>query len=341
MATSISNAFTERFGLRVPVACAGMAFVTLSPDLPAAVCRAGAIGAIGNGIFPPEVTAALIQGLRAKSDGPFHVNLLTGFSNDDHISACIESGAPAVSFHWGHPPAAWVKRLHDADVSVWEQVGTAQAAREAIDVGVDVIIAQGLEAGGHNLGALPTFIAVPEIVAVAGSVPVLAAGGVVDGRGLAAVLSLGAQGAIVGTRLLATMESTVATEYKDRLLAATGGDTALTSLFGRDMPEFNPMRVLTNPIVRDWVGRENSAPDTPENEPIIGKMSMMGQEMPIHRFQTLVPVTGATGDFDQMPLLSGQGVGAIHDLPGAEEVIGRMADEAAAILGRLSESVKT
>ncbi len=340
MTVSIRTAFSDRFGLRVPVACAGMAFATLTPDLPAAVCSAGAAGAIGNGIFPPEVTANMIRALRRQcGDGVFHVNLLTGFCQRAHIDACIDAGAPAVSFHWGHPPAEWIKRLQAAGISVWEQLGSAVAAREAVKDGVDVIIAQGLEAGGHNLGTMPTFVAVPEIVAAAGAVPVLAAGGIVDGRGLAAALSLGAQGAIIGTRLLATKEATVASEYKQRLLDAAASDTVLTSLFGRDMPDFNPMRVLKNAIVEEWAEREDIAPSVPGREPIIGSMNIMGQEMPIHRFQTLVPVTGASGDFGQMPLLAGQGVGGISDLPGAKAVIERIAEEAAGILTRLGNCV--
>jgi len=340
MTVSIRTEFSEKFGLRIPVACAGMAFATLTPDLPAAVCGAGAAGAIANGIFPPEVTARLIRALRQEiGDGMFHLNLLTGFCTEEHIDACIDAGAPAVSFHWGHPPPEWIKRLHAAGISVWEQIGSEQAAREAVDAGVDVIIAQGLEAGGHNLGALPTFVAVREIVAAVGDVPVLAAGGVVDGQGLAAALALGAQGAIIGTRLLATKEATVANEYKQRLLQASSEDTVLTSLFGRNMPDFNPMRVLKNSIVEEWAGRENAAPSVPDREPIIGRMSIMGQEMPIHRFQTLVPVIGASGDFGEMPLLSGQGVGGISDLPGAREVLERIAGEAAAILSRLAKTV--
>jgi len=340
MSGSIDTAFTEMFALRIPVACAGMAFATLTPDLPAAVCSAGAAGAIANGIFPPEVTAAMIRALRDRAgECVFHINFLTPFCSEQHIEACIDAGAPAASFHWGHPPAEWIRRLKAAGVSVWEQVGGAAAARQAVSNGVDVIIAQGLEAGGHNLGTLPTFVAVPEIVAAVGDVPVLAAGGIVDGRGLAAVLALGAQGAVIGTRLAATREATVADEYKQRLVQASGDETVMTALFGRDMPGFNPMRVLKNDIVNEWAGREELAPSQPELEPVIGRMSIMGQEMPIHRFQTLVPVAGASGEFDQMPLLSGQGVGGISDLPGAAELLERIAAEAAEILRRLGKSV--
>jgi enoyl-[acyl-carrier protein] reductase II len=186
---------------------------------------------------------------------------------------------------------------------------------------------------------LPTFVGVREIVTAAGDVPVLAAGGVVDGHGLAAALSLGAQGAIIGTRLLATKEATVANEYKQQLVNAGSEDTLLTSLFGRDMPDFNPMRVLRNSIVEEWAGRENAAPSEPDSQPVVGRMSIMGQELPIHRFQTLVPVAGATGDFEEMPLLSGQGVGGISDLPGAQELLERIAREAADVLLRLAKAV--
>jgi NAD(P)H-dependent flavin oxidoreductase YrpB (nitropropane dioxygenase family) len=112
-----------------------------------------------------------------------------------------------VSFHWGHPPQEYVARLHDAGIKVWEQVGSVDAAKESVDSGIDLIIAQGSEAGGHNYGSLPTFVLVPSILEAIAPTSVLAAGGVATGRQLAAALVLGADGVSIGTRFVASQEA--------------------------------------------------------------------------------------------------------------------------------------
>ncbi|MFF5294387.1 NAD(P)H-dependent flavin oxidoreductase [Paractinoplanes globisporus] len=313
--------FTEAFGLSTPIAQAGMAFVGMTPDLAVAVSNAGALGSLGVGLLPPPAITQVIAGIRAATPGPFHVNFITIFTDDPRIDAVCEAAPAAVSFHWGHPPRAWIDRLHEAGCQVFEQVGSVDDAIRAAGDGIDVIVAQGIEAGGHNFATLPTFALVPLVVDAVGPAMVLAAGGIADGRGLAAALMLGADGAWVGTRLVATDESMAHEDYKDRLVAAHATDTVRTSLFGPETPEFNPMRVLRNRVV-------DATPTT--DRPVIGETTLGDQVVELRRYSNLVPMRGlTTGDFDEMPLLAGQGVGLVDAVKGAASVIADMTAQAA------------
>jgi NAD(P)H-dependent flavin oxidoreductase YrpB (nitropropane dioxygenase family) len=326
---SIETRLTNAFGLRHPFACAGLAFAGMTPPLCIAVAEAGGVGAFGVGKLPPEAVEGSIAAIRAATDGVININFITIFTTEDHIALCEKLRPPIVSFHWGHPDKHWIRRLQDAEISVWEQVGSVAAAKLAVDDGIDVIIAQGSEAGGHNYGSLPIFALLPAVIDAVSPKMVLAAGAIADGRGVAGALALGADGVWVGTRMAATREGDIAPGYKQRLVEASGEDTVLTSLFGRETLEFNPMRVLRNSIVDEYAGREDEAPNDPQSQDVIGTMPLGGMEMPLHRFSNLVPMSGASGDVDQMPLLAGQGVGLISDLPPAGEVIEAMMAEAA------------
>ncbi|WP_433056879.1 NAD(P)H-dependent flavin oxidoreductase [Dactylosporangium sp. CS-033363] len=326
--------FTEAFGLTTPIAQAGMAFVGMTPDLAVAVCNAGALGSLGVGLMPADALAQTIEGTRAGTSGPFNVNFITVFTTDEQIDAVCAARVAVASFHWGHPKQDWIDRLHAAGVQVFEQVGSVAAARAAVDGGADAVIAQGEEAGGHNASTLPLFALVPLVAdAVGERALVLAAGGIADGRGLAAALMLGADGAWVGTRLVATAESGAHEGYKRRLLEASAEDTVRTSLFGPETPQFNPMRVLRNRVVREWADRIGDIPDSPL--PVIGETVLAGQRMPMHRFSSLVPMREwTTGDLEEMALLSGQGVGLVTEILPAAEVIAAMTKEAENLLDR-------
>jgi len=334
----LQNRFTERYGLTVPLAQAGMAFAGMTPPLGIAVSNAGAMGSIaGVGILPPEAVEMLVGGVQAGTGKPFHVNFITRYMSDPLIDLMCRMKPAAVSFHWGHPEQVWIDRLHGAGIDVWEQVGSVEAARTAAAAGVDVIVAQGAGAGGHNYGSAGTIALTPAIVdAVGDRAMILAAGGIADGRGLAAALMLGADGAWVGTRFVATREAAVAAEYKDRIVAAGVGDTTRTHVFGRHDPAFNPMRVLKTALIEEWDSRIDAIPPGDENNPLIGQMSLLGQPTPMHKFTNMVPMEGATGDFDLMALLAGESVGLITDLPGAAEVVARFAQEAADVLKKVA-----
>lgn len=327
--------FTEAFGLTTPIAQAGMAFVGMTPDLAVAVSNAGALGSLGVGLMPAPALAQTVAAIRAGTSRPFNVNFITALTVPAQIEAVGSAGVAVASFHWGHPPRAWIDQLHDAGVRVFEQVGSVVDAKRAVDDGVDLVVAQGREAGGHNYATLPTFALVPLVVDAVAPALVLASGGIADGRGLAAALMLGADGAWVGTRFVATAESAAHDGYKSRVVAADATETVRTSLFGPDTPQFNPMRVLRNRVVEEWEDRVAEIPTDTSHLPVVGHMDLGGEHLDLHKFSNLVPMRDlTTGDLEEMPLLAGQGVGLVDSIEPAASVIAAMTTQARTMLAR-------
>jgi NAD(P)H-dependent flavin oxidoreductase YrpB (nitropropane dioxygenase family) len=188
-----------------------------------------------------------------------------------------------------------------------------------------------VEAGGHVAGRVSTLVIVPRVVDAVAPRPVVAAGGIADGRGLAAVLALGAQAGVLGTRLLASSESRAHPEYKQRLLRATEEDTVHTILFGNGWPHA-PHRTLRTPFVEKWLGDEARAQEQRADEPIVGETVVAGQRIPLPRFSAMPPNRDATGDVDSMSLLAGQCVGLVREIRPAGEIVREVADDARRIL---------
>ncbi len=335
---SIPTRFTQRYNIRHPFTQAGMAFSGWSPQLACAVSRAGGIGAIGAGLLPEPVVRDLVGAIQAAKAGLFNINFLTNFDHDAQARACAEMGVPIVSFHWGHPKPALIKALRDAGCSVWEQIGTLEQAKRALGDGVEVLIPQGHEAGGHNFQGLSdtpqgTFVLIPTMRdALGDKVMLLASGGIADGRGVAAALQLGADGVWVGTRLVASEEALAHPEHKRRIVEATGADTVYSHIFGPDNPDFNPMRLLKNKVVKEWNNRLAEVPKNNANSPVIGKTLMGGQEVELRKFNVLLPTPDTQGDWEEMPFLAGQGVGLVNDILPAETIVTRMMDQAVDVL---------
>jgi NAD(P)H-dependent flavin oxidoreductase YrpB (nitropropane dioxygenase family) len=336
MQTLKPTRFTTRYGLDHPVASAGMAFASMTPELPAAVSKAGGIGSLANvGFFPPALLQQMVGGIRALTAKPFNVNFITCFVEPAIIDMAVVLKPSSVSFHWGAPKPEWVAALKAAGVDVWEQVGTVADAVRAVESGVDVVITQGSEAGGHNYGSMSTLALVPAVRHALPHAILLAAGGIVDGAGLAAALCLGADGAWVGTRFLATHESQAHPEWKRRLVAAEGFDTTRTHVFGRHHADFNPMRVLRNRVVREWDARVADIPSDNSGEIEIGRMDVWSEPTVLRKFQNLAPMASAAGDFEELPLLCGEGVSGVRDIASAADVLHRMVNEAAEVLAAL------
>ena len=182
-----------------------------SVELAAAVCRAGGLGSLGTAVRPVPELRDQWRRLRARTDRPFAVNHVTRPFDEEAFTATIDAAPAAISFHLGDP-GELVARAHDAGIRWIQQVMDVDQAREAVLRDV-VIVAQGGEAGGHG-GFVGTVALVPQVVDVAGAIPVVAAGGIADGRGLAAALALGAAGVAMGTRFLASEEMSVDPEWK-------------------------------------------------------------------------------------------------------------------------------
>jgi nitronate monooxygenase len=176
---------------------------------------------------------------------------------------------------------------------------------------------------------------VPAVVDAVGPSLVLAAGGIADGRGAAAALALGADGVWVGSRMVATQESAVHPEHKHCIVAASGEQTVLSSIFGPEWPHFNPMRVIRNRVVDDWNDRLSEVPTWRNDLPEIGRTRFLGQDMVMRKFNVIPATEDTDGDWEEMPWLGGQGIGLIHDIPSATDAVQQMTTEAGDIRGRL------
>ena len=312
-------------GCDVPVILAGMGGVARS-ELVAAVTEAGGFGFLGMVREPPELIRAEIARTRASTTRGFGVNPIPAATApallEAELEAVLAERVAAVTLFWDLRPDI-VIRLRAAGCLVLCQVGSVEEAEAAADAGAQILIAQGFEAGGHVRGRIRLAELVPEIVARV-SVPVLAAGGIVDGKGLAAMLRLGAQGAVIGTGFLATRESFAHDFHKNRIVAAQPGETIHTEAFHINWPIGAPVRVLANSVTRGEHGDPRSAA-----RPVIGEEA----GRPIYLFSTDSPLRNMTGDFEAMALYAGEGAGAIASIPTAAERLNAIVAEAAAILG--------
>ncbi|MBF6598950.1 MAG: nitronate monooxygenase [Dehalococcoidia bacterium] len=260
----LHTAVCDLLRIERPVGNAGMAGGTAGPALAAAVANAGGLGGLG-GVSRrgPAGLRDDIRRTRELTGHPFSVNLWVHIlpALPQLLDVCIEERVPSVTFTFGDAQP-YVRRAKDAGIIVLHQVQTVAQARQAAAAGVDVIIAQGGEAGGHT-GSVATMALVPQAVDTAAGVPVLAAGGIADGRGLVAALALGAQGVIMGTRFVAAEESEPpAYQHRERILAATADDTIWTDVFDIvdgipwPWPEWIHGRTVRTEFAAEWHGRE-------------------------------------------------------------------------------------
>jgi enoyl-[acyl-carrier protein] reductase II len=329
----LKTRITEQYGLKVPFINAGMAFVATAP-LARAVCKAGGMGMLGIPAMPPDVLQRALRDIKAADPACFGVDIIARFSGIEHIEVCVSEKVPVVAFFWDDPPDAWLSRLRAAGSHIWFQVGSVDEAKAALQRGAHGLIVQGSEAGGHNRAEAATFSLLPAVVDAAASVPVIAAGGIADGRTVAAALALGADAVWVGTRLLASVEANAHPQYKERVVAAGVGDTARHLIFGPEVPDAST-RGLRNRIVREWEERDRPAPYkvVAESElPVIGQANLYGQQFPMKRFCGFPPTPEFTGDLEEMSLLAGESVGQTKQLMSAASIIDEMISGAEAVI---------
>lgn len=298
-----------------------------NPALAAAVSNAGGLGTVALSWGSPDEVRAVIRQTRELTDKPFGVNFILDFPQDERIAVCLEEQVPVISFFWGDPEPH-VAACHAAGTAVLLTVASAEQARSAVAAGVDVVVAQGWEAGGHVLGEVATLPLVRAVVDAVETVPVLAAGGIADGRGLAAVLALGAAGAWIGTRFLATPEADVHPHWRDRLLAADETRTVHTGLFDIGWPNA-PHRVLRNTTVDAWeaAGRPPSG-----SRPGEGELIATTSYGPSPRYMSTIADANATGDIEALSLWSGQGVAQVTRVQPAGDVVREIANDAREVL---------
>ena len=315
----------DLLGIEFPILVAPMGFVT-GPALTAAVSNAGGFGLMAAGLNPPDVLRQQIQRTRQLTDKPFGVSLILEFPQEESVRVCLEEGVSVIGFYWGDP-SPFIEQIHQAGAKVIHQVGTVEAARQSAQAGTDVIIAQGFEAGGHIAGRVALTSLLPRIVDAINPVPVAAAGGIADARGVVAALALGAEGVVLGTRFLATPESEAHPRYKERVLAANEEETTYTTLFGMGWSNA-PHRVLTTAFVSEWLSEETRGQEARPDEPLVGETKIGGQPVPLQRFMGPPPSIHASGDIDSMALYAGQSVGMVNELKPAAQIMQELVEGA-------------
>src|ERR1700689_92149 len=294
----------ELLGVELPLIQAPVGSAT-SVELTAAVSEAGALGTLAVSWRSERQLRQMLGRLRASTDRPWAVNLVLEWDQHGLLEACLGEGARIVSFFWGDP-LPYIADVHAAGGIVLHTVGDVEEARQAVDAGADAIIAQGWEAGGHVRGKVATMALVPAVVdAVGGDVPVLAAGGIADGRGLAAALALGAGGAMLGTRFLLTHESDTHGAYRAALSQATVTDTAYSTLFDGGWP------AAPHPTPRKRTGSARGQAGRPPSGDRPGEGEVIAQRgnREIARYSDDMPTADTEGEGEQPAMYAGQSVG--------------------------------
>lgn len=302
---------TELLGIKYPLIQGGMAWVA-EHHLAAAVSKAGALGIIGAGGAPAEFVRDQIRQVKAATDNPFGVNLMLMNPEADAIAQVIvEEGVRVVTTGAGNPGkymAAW----KEAGVKVIPVVASVAMAKMMQRAGADAVIAEGMESGGH-IGAATTMALVPQVVDAV-SIPVIAAGGIADGRGFAAALMLGAEAVQMGTRFVVAKESIVHDNYKKKVLAAKDIDSEVTG-----MSHGHPVRQLRNPMTREYLRLEKEGASFEELEHLtLGSLRKAVVE----------------GDVVNGTLMAGQIAGLVKEEQTCKEMIEEIMQQAQALLGR-------
>jgi enoyl-[acyl-carrier protein] reductase II len=300
-------------GIDAPVIQAGMGPFT-GAELVAAVSNAGGLGSLGASQRPAEDLRQQLARVRALTDRPFAVNHLVPTLNEEAFALTVEARPAVISLALGDP-GDLVKRARDAQIKVVHQVHTVRQACEAAERGVDVIIAQGSEAGGFG-GTVAALTLIPQVVDAVHPLPVVAAGGIADGRGLAAALILGAQGVNIGTRFLASAEAPIGEAWKQAILAAESEDAVKAEVWNDIVPlpggggYGTVPRAPRTPFLEEWQSHREDAQRA--------AVRLGGEILAAVRQQHMteyVPFTGQT-------------TGAIHDILPAAEIVRRIVAEA-------------
>ena len=314
----IRTPFTSLVGVDHPVVSAGMGAGIADGELVGHVSDAGGLGVIGASWLPAEEVRSLIRRARELTDKPIGVNLLL-FGNEDLVDDVLRERPAVFSTAWAREDqdlGAIFARAHDAGAIVMHMVTTLDDAERVAGAGVDVIVAQGTEGGGH-VGLMGTTVIVRQVAKAVAPIPVVAAGGFADGAGLAAALALGASAVLLGTRFLAADEAPTDHHWRDALLASDGHDTVVTTIAdtftGRDWPGARA-RIQRTRFVEEWLGRE----------PELRRLRAEVRERLIRADEA--------GDADYAIIWLGQSAGLIDSVMPAADIVREIVSEAEELL---------
>jgi len=335
---SLHTPLCDLVGIRYPIFCAGFGSAA-GPEIAAAVSNAGGFGVLGCSGIEPENIEKLVSRTRALTNLPFGVNTIIDENEEGDrewlMNQVVSIGAmkvAAVVLFWGDP-APYVAPAHRLDLKVIVQVGSLDEARAAASAGADVVIAQGIEAGGHVRGTTSVWDLLPETVGALRPMPVLASGGIGDGAGVARALSLGGQGVSLGTRFVASDEAWVHPGYKQRIVDSRAEDTVYNTLYDVGWPNA-PHRTLRNKTIQEWeaAGRPPSG-SRPGEGTSIGRRRLSNGELvdwPRYAIGTVPP--DFDGDWEYAPLWAGESCSDVNDIKPAGEIVRDLVRDANAAL---------
>lgn len=312
---TLTTRLTKLLGIEHPIMQGGMAW-TATAELSAAVGNAGGIGVIGAGHMPTDLLREQIRLAKELTDRPFGVNLMLLTPHiDDIVQMVIDERVPMVTTGAGNP-GKYMTGLKDAGIKVIPIVPSVALAKRMESIGADAIIGEGMEAGGH-IGELTTMVLIPQLVDAV-DVPVVAAGGIADGRGVAAAFALGAEGVQLGTRFMCAEECTIHPAIKEQVLKAKDRDTVVT---GRSTG--HPVRVLKNKLARRIMelDRENRAEEIEELG--AGKLALAMRQ----------------GDTDMGSLMAGQSAAMVCRIEPAAAIVDELIRDAAAVMRRMDSAL--
>ncbi len=340
MALDLRTPLCRSLGIDHPVFSAGIG-AGARAELVAAVSNAGGFGVLGASGLPPQALRSEIERAKTLTDRPFGINVIiaddpTGDLEEDRrffisqIRAAAEEGAAAVVLFWGDA-SPYVPAAHEAGLKVLIQVGSVDEALTAAAAGVDAVIAQGVEAGGHVRGKTSIWDLLPAAVEQLAPVPVLASGGIADGAGLAHALELGAQGVSLGTRFVASDEANVHPEYKRRIVESSAEDTVYTDdLYDVWWPDA-PHRTLRNATLAEWeaAGRPPSGKRPGEGTIVGTRRSYTGDVVEWPRYATGMITPDFEGSLEHAPMWAGESCSVVNDIRPAGEIVSALVQGAA------------
>ncbi len=308
----------DLLGIVHPIVLGGMGTATTAP-LVAAVSNAGGFGTLGTSAFNAKTLDAEIASIRERTEKPFGINHLLFQIQEEMFAVTLGAKPTVAAFAWARKDQdlrEFFQRAHDVGAKVMYMAGEVPEAKRAAEAGADVLVAQGTEAGGH-VGWMASLPLVPMMVKAVAPLPVLSAGGIADGRGLAAALALGAEGVLLGTRFMATPEAPIHANFKQAIVKSDGHDTVLT-----EIPDLASQRVWPgamsraqrNKFIERWAGREWALRQNARE---------IGQQVQAAR---------AAGDIDNASLSFGQDAGLIDSVKSVKEVVQDIAREAEEII---------
>jgi NAD(P)H-dependent flavin oxidoreductase YrpB (nitropropane dioxygenase family) len=315
----MAGRLSEILAIEVPIVQAPIG-TAATPSLAAAVANAGGLGMLALSWSRPEQIRDLIRATRSLTARPFGVNLVLEWPQQERLRVVLEEGVRIVSTFWGNP-AEYVSVVHAAGAKLIHTAGTFDEAAQAVAAGVDILVAQGVEAGGHVRGSTPLQQLLSELTGAFPAIPVIAAGGLADVQDIAAARVAGAEGAWLGTRFVCSVEANAAAIYQDLIIGASADDTVLTTLFARGWPDA-PHRVLRNSTIRACEAAGRAMEPVAEIGDIVARTA---SGAPVERYAFALPTRTMTGDLEAMALYAGLGVDRIRDVQPARDLVQTLA----------------